>query len=110
MSRKKFNRRVNIKKSKEIGDLIHTDICGPIEPTTAGGNKYFLTYTDDKSRNTTTYLLREKSEAFTKFIEYRKYLSTQFKAKIKALKSDNGGEYISNNKKLEGKGRIDSIF
>lgn len=28
-------------------EIIHTDLCGPIEPETWGGNKYFVTFLDD---------------------------------------------------------------
>jgi hypothetical protein len=30
--------------------LVHTDICGPIEPMSLGGNRYFITFIDDFSR------------------------------------------------------------
>jgi hypothetical protein len=95
MKRKKFNRELPLIKSTQVGDLIHSDICGPIEPMTLGENRYFLTFTDDYSRYTNTFLIKEKSEVFSKFKEYRNYLYNQLKVRIKKLRSDGGGEYIS---------------
>ncbi|KAB2610770.1 hypothetical protein D8674_018802 [Pyrus ussuriensis x Pyrus communis] len=31
-------------------ELIHTDVCGPMQVSTIGGNKYFLTFIDDYTR------------------------------------------------------------
>ena len=38
-------------------ELIHSDICGPINPTSNAGSRYFITFTDDYSRKTWIYLL-----------------------------------------------------
>jgi hypothetical protein len=31
-------------------ELIHSDVCGPINPQSNGGNRYFITFTDDFSK------------------------------------------------------------
>jgi hypothetical protein len=36
-------------------ELVHSDICGPINPTSNGGNRYFITFTDDLTRKTWIY-------------------------------------------------------
>jgi len=33
-------------------ELVHTDVFGPMNISSIGGNKYFLTFIDDFSRNT----------------------------------------------------------
>jgi len=38
-------------------ELIHSDICGPTNPTSNAGSRYFITFTDDYSRKTWIYLL-----------------------------------------------------
>lgn len=48
-------------------DLIHTDICGPMTETSWGGARYMLTFTDDFTRKTFCYLLKEKNETFSRF-------------------------------------------
>ncbi|KAL0413363.1 UNVERIFIED_CONTAM: hypothetical protein Sradi_1538000 [Sesamum radiatum] len=52
-------------------DLVHTDVCGPLNTPTRGGFSYFIPFTDDHSRYGYVYLMRYKSEAFGRFKEYR---------------------------------------
>ena len=59
-----------------------------------GGFVYFTTFIDDYSRYGYLYLLRYKSEAFEKFKEFRNEVEKQFGRSIKALRSDQGGEYL----------------
>ncbi|KAL0430687.1 UNVERIFIED_CONTAM: Transposon Ty1-BL Gag-Pol polyprotein [Sesamum radiatum] len=76
-------------------DLVHTDICGPLSSPARGGFSYFITFTDDHSRYGYVYLMRYKSEAFGRFKEYRLEVEKQTSSKIKAIRSDRGGEYLS---------------
>lgn len=52
-------------------ELVHTDICGPMQTPSLGGSLYFLTFIDDFSRKTWIYFLKEKSDAFYKFKEFK---------------------------------------
>ncbi|PNX58304.1 retrovirus-related Pol polyprotein from transposon TNT 1-94, partial [Trifolium pratense] len=36
-------------------ELVHSDICGPINPESNGKKRYFITFTDDLSRRTWIY-------------------------------------------------------
>ncbi|KAL0453535.1 UNVERIFIED_CONTAM: hypothetical protein Slati_1331600 [Sesamum latifolium] len=76
-------------------DLVHTDVCGPLSIPARGGFSYFITFIDDHSRYGYVYLMRYKSEAFGRFKEYRLEVENQTNRKIKALRSDRGGEYLS---------------
>ena len=58
-----------------------------------GGYEYFITFTDDYSRYY-VYLMRRKSEAFEKFKEFRAEVENQLGKRIKAIRSDRGGEYL----------------
>ena len=42
------------------------------------------------------YLLKSKNQVFEKFKEFKLLVEKQFDLKIKCIRSDNGGEYISN--------------
>ncbi|KAL0291514.1 UNVERIFIED_CONTAM: Retrovirus-related Pol polyprotein from transposon TNT 1-94 [Sesamum calycinum] len=75
-------------------DLIHTDVCGPLNTQARGGFSYFITFTDDHSRYGYVYLMRYKSEAFVRFKEFRLEVENQTGRKIKTLRSDRGGEYL----------------
>ncbi|KAL0294990.1 UNVERIFIED_CONTAM: Transposon Ty2-B Gag-Pol polyprotein [Sesamum radiatum] len=81
--------------AKGLLDLVHTDVCGPLSIPARGGFSYFITFTDDHSRYDYVYLMRYKSEAFGRFKEYRLEVENLTNRKIKALRSDRGGEYLS---------------
>ena len=83
------------RKSEEVLDLIHTDLCGPMNVESLGGSKYFLFFIDDKSRRIWIYFLKRKSEVFEKFKIFKSMVENQTGRKIKALRSDNGGECVS---------------
>lgn len=91
--RQSFNRVV--KSTKHIGELIHSDISGPVKQTTNEGHKYFQVIVDDYSHFCMVYLLKEKSEAGENLINYIKLVRTQFGNKTKRLRVDNGGEFTS---------------
>ncbi|KAL0411257.1 UNVERIFIED_CONTAM: Retrovirus-related Pol polyprotein from transposon RE2 [Sesamum latifolium] len=76
-------------------NLIHTDVCGPLNTPAKGGYSYFITVTNDHSRYGYVYLIRYKSEAFGRFKEYRLGVENQTDSKIKALRSNGGREYLS---------------
>ncbi|GAU24969.1 hypothetical protein TSUD_312040 [Trifolium subterraneum] len=75
--------------------LIHSDICGPINPSSNGGKRYFLTFTDDFSRKTWVYVLKEKSEAFEIFKIFKAMVELESGCMIQALRTDRGGEFTS---------------
>src|SRR4051812_25598024 len=83
------------KRATDLLELIHTDVCGPISTTARGGYHYFITFTDDFSRYGYVYLMRHMSETFEKFKEFQSEVENQRGKKIKALRSDRGGEYLS---------------
>jgi len=60
-----------------------------------GGSYYFITFTDDYSRYCRTYFLKSKSEALEKFKYFKVSMETESGMKIKALRADRGGEYLS---------------
>ncbi|GAU15733.1 hypothetical protein TSUD_235460 [Trifolium subterraneum] len=76
--------------------LIHSDICGPINPCSNGGKRYFLTLTDDFSRKTWVYVLKEKSEAFETFKNFKALVEIESGCVIQMLRTDRGGEFTSN--------------
>ena len=79
--------------------IIHSDVCGPMQVKSKGGSRYMVTFTDDYSRYTTVYFIKRKDEVLSKFQEYVTLVENQNgnQGRVKVLRSDNGGEYISNN-------------
>ena len=74
-------------------ELIHTDICGPFDIPTWGGEKYFITFIDDYSRYYYLYLLYEKSWSVNTLEVFIDEVERQLDRKVKVIKSDRGGEY-----------------
>jgi transposase InsO family protein len=81
-------------------ELIHTDICGPITPGSYSGKEYFITFIDDYSKKCWVYFLEKKSEAFETFKKFMVMVEKTTGNNIRSLRSDRGGEYLSNEFKL----------
>ncbi|BBG96571.1 transposable element gene [Prunus dulcis] len=76
-------------------ELVHTDICGPMKTDSISGNKYFLLFTDDCTRMSWVYFIRNKSSAMECFRKFKAMTELQSGYKIKGLRSDRGGEFLS---------------
>ena len=84
-----------MEQENDLLGIIHTDVCGPMSVSTRNGYCYFVTFTDDLSRYGYIYLMKHKSETFEKFKEFQNEVENQLNKKIKHLRSDRGGEYLS---------------
>jgi hypothetical protein len=76
-------------------DLFHADLSGKIIPRTIGGKNYFLLIVDDHSRFMWVEFLATKDEAFKCFRRVKASAETESNCKLKALRSDRGGELNS---------------
>ncbi|KAL4017193.1 hypothetical protein IC575_024869 [Cucumis melo] len=77
-------------------ELVHTNLCGPIKPSSFGHNNSFLLFIDDFSRKTWVYFVKEKSEVFGMFKRFKALVEKESGYYIKALRSDRGDEFTSN--------------
>ena len=93
MTKRPFTSKGN--RAKDLLELIHTNVCRPLNLMARRGYEYFITFTDDYSRYGYTYLLHQKSEAFEKFRVFQAEVEKQLDKSIKSLRSDRGGEYLS---------------
>ncbi|GJX20384.1 retrovirus-related pol polyprotein from transposon TNT 1-94 [Tanacetum coccineum] len=85
----------SVKRKTKPLDMVHTDICDLKSLPTKGGNKYFITFIDDCIKYCYVYLLKSKDEAIDKFVLYKTEVENQLGKKIKVVRSDRGGEYVS---------------
>lgn len=85
--------KVADKSSKHPLDLIHSDVCGPMQTSTPSGKRFMVTFIDDYTRYTRIYLIDHKSEVADKFKEYINMCISFFGKKPKYIRSDRGGEY-----------------
>ncbi|GKD34480.1 retrotransposon protein, putative, ty1-copia subclass, partial [Tanacetum coccineum] len=82
-------------RAKDLLGSIHTDVCSPLRHVSRQGVSYFITFTDDYSRYGYVYLLKHKHEVFETFKVFKKIVENQLEKTIKVIRSDRGGEYIS---------------
>ena len=82
------------KRATEILELIHSDVCGKLEAKSLSGGEYFLSFID-KSRFAWVYVLKQKSEVLSKFVEWKTMIENATGKKVKTLRTDNGGEYTA---------------
>ena len=83
-------------KTSQPLELIHSDVCGKVSTASFSGCYYFLTFIDDFTNFVWIYVLKTKNQVFDKFKEFKGIAEKQTGYDIKCLRSDNGGEYISN--------------
>ena len=90
--RRKFKHRSSVRASR-AGQIIHSDVCGPIKPVSVGGARYIVSFIDDFTRYSECYPVRYKSQVLEKFKLFCATSVTQTGLPILTLVSDNGGEY-----------------
>ena len=83
-------------RAKGMLDRIHSDVCGPLDVPSLGGSKYFVTFIDEHSNWVVVYLMKQKSEVADHYLDFEKYAERQTGRKVRIIRSDRGGEYLSN--------------
>ncbi|KAE8687090.1 Beta-galactosidase 15 [Hibiscus syriacus] len=83
-------------KAKEPLELVHSDVFGPVKQQSISGMRYMVTFIDDFSRYVWVFFMKEKSDTFSNFKEFRDSAEGEVGKKICYLRTDNGGEYRSN--------------
>jgi len=74
--------------------LVHSDICGPLEKA-IGGGQYMLLFIHDATRHTDEYILKYKLKALAKFKEWKALGEKESGKQVKRFRTDGGGEYTS---------------
>ena len=70
-------------RAHELLELIHSDVCSPMNTYARAGFSYFITFIDSRYRY--MYSMKYKSEAFEKFKEFRQEVEKQLGKSIKVL-------------------------
>ena len=81
--------------AKTILERIHTYVCGPFSVASTAKHKYYVIFVDDFSRKCWIFFMQKKSKTYSKFFEFKAMVEKESRKKVKALRSDNGGEFIS---------------
>ena len=75
---------------------VHTDVCVPFSVASTTKHRYYVIFVDEYSRRCWIFFMQKKSETFSQFCEFKELVEKELGKQVKALWSDNGGEYISN--------------
>eukprot|EP00951_Prasinocladus_malaysianus_P026715 scaffold237829_cov15-Prasinocladus_malaysianus.AAC.1 len=76
-------------------ELIHMDLQGPFQTTSIGGARFNATFLDDYSTLSIVRPIARKSDAVNVVKEVLTMLETQTGDKVKIIRTDRGGEYLS---------------
>ena len=87
--------RASMWRANNILQLIHADICGPINLVSNGNKRYLITFIDDYSRKTWVFFLMAKSEAYSTFKSFKARVEKETRSYIRSLRTDRGGEFTS---------------
>jgi transposase InsO family protein len=71
-------------------------VFGPVHVLSLAKSVYYVSFIEDFSTKTCIYFLRNKSEVFDKFKEFKALVENQIKKKIKVFRIDSGGEFRRN--------------
>ena len=82
-------------KAKQVLDLIHSDLQGPMPVPSHQNKSYMMTIWDDATQYHWSFALERKSEAYQTFVDWSKRVETATGKSVKTLRTDNGGEYKS---------------
>jgi hypothetical protein len=85
----------SIWRASNILQLVHADICGPINPSSNNKKRYLLAFINDFSRKIWLYFLATKSEALDIFKFYKARVEKEIGTFIRSFKTDRGGEFTS---------------
>ncbi|KAG4037174.1 hypothetical protein PC123_g27259 [Phytophthora cactorum] len=90
------------KRHYDTFELLHFDICGPMEENSLGGSKYLLLIVDEASGCMKGFCLRAKSESEDCIKTIKTYImkvQTQFGKKVKFVRHDGAREFATNSLK-----------
>lgn len=73
-------------QAKKPLKIIHSDVFGPEKPESTSSLRYMVTFIDDYSRYIWVYLIKEKSEVFQKYKEFRIKVESELSHKFRCFR------------------------
>ncbi|KAL0548614.1 hypothetical protein IC582_013069 [Cucumis melo] len=83
-------------RAKQPLELVHSDVFGLVKQSSISGMRYMVTFIDDFSRYVWVFFMKQKSEKIIKLKKFKEQVKNELGKRIQCLRSDNRGEYISN--------------
>ena len=92
LARKSFGKAIRVQIPFQ---LVHSDVCGLMNVKVKHGTSYFITFIDDFTRFGYVYLISHKYDALGCFRNFLNLIENQKDVRLKALRTDRGREYLS---------------
>nr|GFB20890.1 retrovirus-related Pol polyprotein from transposon TNT 1-94 [Tanacetum cinerariifolium] len=92
--RKSFHTKLT-PSSKIRLQLLHMDLCGPMQVASFNGKRYVLVIVHDYSRYTWTYFLRSKDETPEVLINFLRLVQRGLQAQVRVVQTDKGTEFLN---------------
>ncbi|DBA92951.1 TPA: hypothetical protein ACH3X2_14242 [Trebouxia sp. C0005] len=86
---------VSSQSSKRALELIHVDVCGPLQVPSRGGAKYIATFLDDYSKLSIVRTIPQKSGVAQAMQEVLQMLETRSGNKLQTARTDRGNEHLN---------------
>jgi len=93
MARKPFNDRET--RSLVVGEVIHSDVCGPMEVPSLGNTRYCFVFKDEASAYRKVYFGKAKNELIDKLKIFIADQRGERGTIMKTFRSDNGTEFVN---------------
>ena len=82
-------------RATTILERIHTNMCGPFLVASTANYRFYVIFVDEFSHKCWIFFMQKKRETYSKLCDFKALVEKESGKKVKALRSDNGGEFIS---------------
>nr|GEW56035.1 ribonuclease H-like domain-containing protein [Tanacetum cinerariifolium] len=92
--RKSFYTKTTLSLKRRL-QLLHMDLCGPMQVESINGKKYVFVIVDDYSRYTWTHFLRFKDETPAVLIDFLTLVQRGLHDQVRTVRIDKGTEFLN---------------
>lgn len=85
----------SVSRASKPLELVHADVCGPMETISLGGARYFLLLKDDFTSYRKVFFMKQKSEVVKYIQVFIDAAERETNCKMKVLRTDNGLEFVN---------------
>jgi hypothetical protein len=78
-----------------VGQLVVSDLVGPLQVNSVGGARYYVLFKDVHSKYKVVYFMERKSETADCFLDYAKKIKTQTGSRVQTLRCDGDTVYLN---------------
>ncbi|GJY74394.1 retrovirus-related pol polyprotein from transposon TNT 1-94 [Tanacetum coccineum] len=94
-AKRKFFHTKTTPSSKRRLQLLHMDLCGPMQVESINEKKYVFIIVDDYSRYTWTHFLRSKDETPEVLTDFLRLVQSELHAQVRTVQTDKGTKFLN---------------